>query len=185
MSHDDTLQTQRIRGIDVWKPQCIRQYNLAMGGMDLKAQVVQPHVLERKWAKKCTVMFVKDAAVHTVFVTCSNRNETHHLTCTLDPTFAIILIHRPRVASPFGHGRSSIENPPDRLLGRNFSRKKSSYWKKSRNPRMVGSWFIKKEKESWFIGVLTAKQTCAQRAVLKCFIFKLITPFTLKAEGII
>jgi len=37
----------------------------------------------------------KDAAVHTLFVTCSSRNETHHLTCTLDLMIAIILIHRP------------------------------------------------------------------------------------------
>ena len=67
--------------------------------------------------------FVKDAAVHTMFVTRSSRNETYHLTCKLDLMIAIILIHRPQVASPFGHGRPTIENPPNRLLGSNFSGK--------------------------------------------------------------
>jgi len=63
------------------------------------------------------VKFVKDAAVYTMFVTHSSRNETYHLTCILDLMITIILIHRPQVASPFGHGRPTIENPPNRLLG--------------------------------------------------------------------
>ena len=147
MFHDNLLQTHSIRGIDVWKPKHIRQYNFAMGGMDLKAQVVQPHVMERKWAKKWTVKFVKAVAVHTMFVTRSSWNETYHLTCTLDLMITIILIHRPQVASPFGHGRPTIENPPDRLLGRNFSGKNLlTGGGGNRNPKMVGSWFIRKRK---------------------------------------
>lgn len=79
--------------------------------------------------------FVKDVAVHTMFVTCSSRNETHHLTCMLDLMIAVILIHRPQVTSPFGHDRPSIENPPDRLLGRDFSGKNLLTGKKAETQR--------------------------------------------------
>jgi len=62
---------------------------------------------------------------------------------------AIILIHRPLVASPFGHGRPSIENPPDRLLGRNFSGKNLlTGEKKPETQRWWALGSLKKEKES-------------------------------------
>jgi hypothetical protein len=41
----------------------------------------------------------------------------------LDLMITIILTHRPQVASPFGPGRQSIENPPDGLVGRKVSGK--------------------------------------------------------------
>jgi hypothetical protein len=42
------LQMQTVRGTEVSKPKCIRQYNVAVGSMDLKDQMVQPYLLERK-----------------------------------------------------------------------------------------------------------------------------------------
>jgi hypothetical protein len=82
-----------------------------------------------------------------MFVACSSRNETHHLTCTLDLTIAIILTHRPQVASPFGHGRPSIDNPPDRLLGRNFSGKNLLTGKKAETQRWWALGSLKKKRK--------------------------------------
>jgi len=81
-----------------------------------------------------------------MFVTHSSRNETHHLTCKLNLLIAIILIHRPQVASPFGHGRPSIENTPDRLLGRNFSGKNLLAGKKAETQRWWALGSLKKKR---------------------------------------
>jgi len=79
----------------------------------------------------------------------------------------IILIHRPQVASPFGHGRPTIENPPDRLLGRNFSGKNLlTGGGETETQRWWALGSLEKEKESRFTGVLTAKYVCAERDVL-------------------
>jgi hypothetical protein len=37
----------------------MRQYNLAMDGIDIKDQMVQPYLFERKLAKKWYVKFLK------------------------------------------------------------------------------------------------------------------------------
>jgi hypothetical protein len=58
---------QTVRGTEVLKPKCIRQYNLAKGGVDLKDKMVEPFVLERKQAKKSYIKFffrLLNVAVH-------------------------------------------------------------------------------------------------------------------------
>ena len=94
-----------------------------MGGVDLKDQMVQPYLLERKRAKKWYVKFFKravNAAVHNAFMVYKSRNKTHHLTYHLDLLKALILTHRPQVTSHVGPGRPSINPPPERLFRRNF-----------------------------------------------------------------
>jgi hypothetical protein len=52
-----------------------------MGGVNLKDQMVQPCLLERKQAKKWYVKFFKrliNVAVHNAFVAHNSRNKKHH-----------------------------------------------------------------------------------------------------------
>jgi hypothetical protein len=96
--HDSSMQTQTVRGTEVSKPKCIRQYNLAIGGVNLKDQMVHPYLLERKQAKKWCVKFSKrqvNVAVHNAFVLYNSKNKTLHLTYHLDLIKAPILTHRP------------------------------------------------------------------------------------------
>jgi hypothetical protein len=46
--HDDTLRTQRKRGVEVKKPVCVLEYNHEMGDVDLDDQKLQPYLQERK-----------------------------------------------------------------------------------------------------------------------------------------
>jgi len=75
--HDSTTQTDR--STEVLKPKCSRQYNLAKGGVDLKDQMVQPYLLERKQAKKCYMKSFSrllDIAFHNAFMVCNSWNKT-------------------------------------------------------------------------------------------------------------
>jgi hypothetical protein len=59
-------------------------------------------------------------AVHKAFVVYNSRNKTHHLTYRLDLIQALLLTHKPQVASPAGPGRPPINPPSERIFGRHF-----------------------------------------------------------------
>jgi len=59
------------------KSKYINQYNLAMGSMDLKEEMAQPHTVEQKNGKKSHVKFFKrllNAAVHNASTIYCTRN---------------------------------------------------------------------------------------------------------------
>ena len=106
--------------------------------MDLKHQMVQLYLLERKWAKKLFVKFFKrlvNVAVHNAVMVYNSRNKTHYLTYCLDLIKALILTHRPQVARPAAHGRLSVNPQSERLFGRHFIEKIPATGKKTKSQR--------------------------------------------------
>ena len=68
------------------KSKCIKQYNLAMGSVDLKDEMAQAYKVEQKHATKWYVKFFKrllNATVHNASIIYCTRNRTHHLTYRL------------------------------------------------------------------------------------------------------
>jgi hypothetical protein len=59
MFHDSTLQTQIIRHIGVSDSKSIGQYDLAVGGGDLKDQIFEPYIIERNQGKNWCMKFFK------------------------------------------------------------------------------------------------------------------------------
>ncbi|GFG29641.1 hypothetical protein Cfor_05449, partial [Coptotermes formosanus] len=56
---DNTLQIQIMMDIRVSKPKSIGQYDLAMGGGDMKDQIFEPYLMERNQAKNWCMIFFK------------------------------------------------------------------------------------------------------------------------------
>ena len=89
------------------KIKCIKQYNLAMGSVDLNEEMAQPYIVEQKQVKKCYVKFFKrllNVAVHNASTIYCTRNRTQPA-LQADLIKAPFLTHKPQVAFSAGPGR--------------------------------------------------------------------------------
>jgi hypothetical protein len=141
-----------------------QEYNLTMGGVDLKDQMVWLYLGERKQAKKWYVKFFKrlvNVAVRNVFVVCNSRNKTHHLTYRLELIKALIFTYKPQVASPAGPVRLSVNHPPERLFVRHFIEKipatEGRGEKKEKNQKCCAVSFCERKGRSQYTSVRTAE----------------------------
>jgi hypothetical protein len=77
--HDATVRAVQHRGAEIKKPDCILEYNKAMGGVDLKDQKLQPHLLERKKGSKWYIKLFRrllNVSVHNALIVYNSQNYT-------------------------------------------------------------------------------------------------------------
>ncbi|XP_046402046.1 piggyBac transposable element-derived protein 4-like [Ischnura elegans] len=136
--HDDGMIERHIRGVNVSKPKCVHEYNLAMGGVDLKDQKLQPYLVERKRGLKWYIKFFKrllNVSVHNAFVLFRARNtDADHLFFRISLVKALFSANRPQLGTPT-LGRPSINPPPRRLVERHFIERIPATGKKAKPQR--------------------------------------------------
>ncbi|PNF23916.1 hypothetical protein B7P43_G12840 [Cryptotermes secundus] len=83
--HSDEMQPVSLKGglEFVNKPMCVIEYNKYMGGVDLKDQLLETFLLERKrqkaWYKKLFNHLVNTAALNADILYCKTGNKKDHL----------------------------------------------------------------------------------------------------------
>ncbi|KAG8237490.1 hypothetical protein J437_LFUL017035 [Ladona fulva] len=97
---------KQIRSINLVKPKCVNDKNLAMGGVDQKDQKLQPYLR------------LLNVAVHNAFILYQAKN-ADHLIFRIGLVKAIINANRQQLGSPTAR-RLSINTPPWCLVERLF-----------------------------------------------------------------
>jgi hypothetical protein len=125
-----------------------------MGGTDLKDQILQPYLLERKKGSKWYVKLFKrllNVAIQNsmiIYRSLSANNKTGPLTLRLHLIKGLIEKHRPGVPCPV-YGCPSIEPPPKRLTECHFLEKiPTTKWKSKPQQQCVVCSRQDKRKES-------------------------------------
>jgi hypothetical protein len=77
--HDTKMKTEMKRGIEIRKPVCIVEYNKCVGGVDLKDQLLQMYLVERKcmhkWYMKLFRRLLNATVLNTLII---YRHNTGH-----------------------------------------------------------------------------------------------------------
>jgi hypothetical protein len=124
--HDTKMKSEMKRGIEIRKPVCVVEYNKCMGGVDLKDQLLQMYLVERKrmhkWYMKLFRRLLNATVLNALII---YRHNTGHKIDQL--AFRVNLVEalferfadRERKVT----GRRAQENTIPRLLERHFINK--------------------------------------------------------------
>jgi hypothetical protein len=124
----------------VTKPVVVCDYNKNMLGVDLKDQMLQPYMIERKKGTKWYMKLFKrllNVAIHNSMVIYRSLPEKTHMdTLKFRISLAQGLVEKygPRVPRPV-HGRPSVVPPPKRLTERHFLERIPATGKKAKPQR--------------------------------------------------
>jgi len=137
------------------KPVSVLDYNENMGGVDLKDQLLQPYLLERK---KITKWYIKlfSRLLNTTVLNCmvicranSGQNKIDHFKFRVELVQALLIEHGSESVRKFQDHHSTDKNVP-RLLERHFPERTPLTEKKARPTRRVVCYKNNRRKETVF-----------------------------------
>lgn len=132
------LPVRNKQNIEVIKPAIVLDYNKNMGGVDMRDQMLEGYLMERKrgskWYVKVFKRLLNISVLNSYIIWKKANHKCDHLTFRLALVKELLETFQMEAPKPT-HGRPSTEPQPARLAGRHFIEKIPPTGKKSRPQR--------------------------------------------------